>query len=622
MLGDEPDNAKAAPSRWNAAVTAESFVVWGVAAYMFIVTWSVSARSAPAIPFWEEWDWIPVVTHKSPLSWHFLWSQVNEHRLPLGKLVYCLLGRWFNAETAPHMLFNVGLLGIFASVFLALIRRVRGRTTLYDLFFPLLWLHLGHYESILAPATGNLLTTVGLLIFFWLIVSMKSEPRLWETIAIGTAVTVLPVIGTAPGWILTPPLVAWMLLAGILLYRQGIRRPAMALFVSCVTASAVVLLYFWGWERPPAMPRSHSKWSIVRATLEVAGSCFGNRGPREVLGFRFASALVVLFFGSTLGLLASRWKDSPERIRITAFGILFAAFFGLCLAMGIGRAGLGENVGYSGRYTNYTAPFLALCFIVWEMYGHVSWKRLFQFGLCAVMLLVVNGNQIEGQMLMKALQDRPMEFVKDVENGRGILDLAEKYDGLFFPPSKETGPVFLEGLEDLRDAKMSIFANYTVPHDFLFPPLSSPLTPEKASKITPVSSLKMQGTVSLNNAIREHVFMLHPEAMEPATMSFRGIVQVPKYRFSVGMHPQSISDPAGHTDGAEFRITLHDEAGADHILFSKFLNPFTVASDRNWVDEELDLTPFMGKRVTLVLQTFSGPAHDHTYDWALWTFEP
>jgi hypothetical protein len=86
---------------------------------------------------------------------------------------------------------------------------------------------------------------------------------------------------------------------------------------------------------------------------------------------------------------------------------------------------------------------------------------------------------------------------------------------------------------------------------------------------------------------------------------------------SLGLAP-AIWDAGG--DGTVFRIEVAD--GNDRVeLFVRHVNPHGVSADRRWIPVDVDLSPFAGRTVTLILTTEpspSGALPDSSYDWALW----
>ncbi|MCX7680741.1 MAG: hypothetical protein N2508_02030 [Anaerolineae bacterium] len=74
---------------------------------------------------------------------------------------------------------------------------------------------------------------------------------------------------------------------------------------------------------------------------------------------------------------------------------------------------------------------------------------------------------------------------------------------------------------------------------------------------------------------------------------------------------------AAEGDGVTFSVYVEDEAGM-HLLYSRYVDPKHHQADRYWLPIRVDLSPFSGKLVRLILVTGPGPAGDSRYDWAGW----
>ena len=78
------------------------------------------------------------------------------------------------------------------------------------------------------------------------------------------------------------------------------------------------------------------------------------------------------------------------------------------------------------------------------------------------------------------------------------------------------------------------------------------------------------------------------------------------------MDPQ-VWDRAG--DGVLFKVAAV-EGNTTHPLFSRWVDPKNEPADRRWIDGAVDLGPFVGKEVTLLLET--SPGANPAWDWAGW----
>src|SRR5262249_42934019 len=84
-----------------------ALVVWGV--------WAVMTAAAPVlvgaygdnVPWWDDWVMVPTLTGTQPVTLGWLWAPHNEHRIPLGKLLYLGLLRPAGRDFRAGMVFQV-----------------------------------------------------------------------------------------------------------------------------------------------------------------------------------------------------------------------------------------------------------------------------------------------------------------------------------------------------------------------------------------------------------------------------------------------------------------------------------------------------------------------------------
>jgi hypothetical protein len=76
-------------------------------------------------------------------------------------------------------------------------------------------------------------------------------------------------------------------------------------------------------------------------------------------------------------------------------------------------------------------------------------------------------------------------------------------------------------------------------------------------------------------------------------------------------------DKAG--DGVQFNVYAKPTGSEKEILlFSRYIDPKSRASDRAWIPATIDLSRFMGQKIVLTLETTPGPNGNDAYDWAGW----
>ncbi len=83
--------------------------------------------------------------------------------------------------------------------------------------------------------------------------------------------------------------------------------------------------------------------------------------------------------------------------------------------------------------------------------------------------------------------------------------------------------------------------------------------------------------------------------------------------FRLAMDPEVWQPDMG--DGVQFKVSLK-EGGDERVLFSKSIDPKNNPDDRRWIDGSVDLEPYLGESVTLILST--SPMNSAAFDWAGW----
>jgi hypothetical protein len=71
-------------------------------------------------------------------------------------------------------------------------------------------------------------------------------------------------------------------------------------------------------------------------------------------------------------------------------------------------------------------------------------------------------------------------------------------------------------------------------------------------------------------------------------------------------------------DGVEFRLEVRDGHGQIELLYSRYIDPKHILSERRWIPETVDLNRYVGQKVELLFSTTPGPAGDTCADWAGW----
>ena len=438
-------------------------LAWGAWAIMFAAAIWFVAHQGTNVPYFDDWEVVPHLTGDWRVSAEWIWSQHNEHRVPLPRLILLTLYGLTRADFRAGMYFNVVALAALAFAMIAVARRVRGRTSWTDAFFPVVLLHFGHQENILwswqvAFVTSVVLAAIALLV----IVHSGSRLRFTGAVVAGSCVILLPLCG-ANGLIIALPLALWLGGWGtraIFRRQAGERAAAVTAFVAACLALVVASVYLIGLQEPAGAHYSVRRADVVRALDQFIGNCFGS----NVNGFWDHVAdscwFVLIFCG--LVLLKAWFRQPEERTRATGLLLFLAGIAGVALAVALGRPGLGS----APRYMTLASLAMLACYWVGLLYWREVANRRVAVGatlgiailaagdvaavvclatagaalvyrwfsvrwverlLVTLALLMLPANVVLGYYYSEYRSQPTKAFVESVRQGASAEDLAEKY---------------------------------------------------------------------------------------------------------------------------------------------------------------------------------------------------
>ncbi|MCF1711112.1 hypothetical protein L0V05_20090 [Tabrizicola sp. J26] len=340
----------------------------------------------PNIGMHEDYFMVPAMTGNEPdlLSW--LWSQNNEHRLPVQRLIYiCAL--WLTGDFRSGMVISQGLMVWLSLLLVQAMVKARGGIRLSDVIFPLALLNLGHWENLLWGWQIQFVWSIfltGLLLF----VILRQGPTLAfrDSLIAAVSLCLLPLSG-ANGIVTACSMVPWAILTGIYEVRNNgpkARRTGRVMFAGALLAVLSSALYFVGYVKPSWSPPLANWPQFVHAANAYfamafgAGSIFFQR-PLAVL------AVLVCLGGGAASLVAflRNWRATGGR----AFGL--ASFIAAGLALGVLIAAARGTYPYRmpDRYAIFSVMPLLAAFCALELFGPVPMRR-FMMNTAAIFFLV------------------------------------------------------------------------------------------------------------------------------------------------------------------------------------------------------------------------------------------
>lgn len=414
----------------------------------FALTYSVN------LPFLDDWDMVPVLTGRRPVTLEWLWSQHNEHRIAIPRLLYLAIMKLGGYDFRAGVVFDVLVLSVTAAALPVAARAIRGRALYSDAFFPLVLLHWGQAENLVWGFTIPLVLGSSLAACL-LCVLMKPGPLSFRAaLPLALCTLVLPLI-SATGLALVPALAACTVLAGWELRRAqpSPRWAWISLSAAGFLSIGILLLYFIGYHRPPGHLVSPSLGATLKATLQFLSLGFGSQMRAY---WPLGGALVAVLIAATaLALLWGFARYPEERPRALRAALFLGGM--VCLAAGVGWARIAmypEGV-FASRYATLAAPLLCCIYFAWEVVRNPQAARFVQMLLFFVSTVLVLGNDGFGLAEATGLQQLRQPVLMDLQNGVPLAVVAQRHCGAIYVCGTE---FLVRRMRMLRDKKIGAFA--------------------------------------------------------------------------------------------------------------------------------------------------------------------
>jgi hypothetical protein len=451
-------DAMTAPTGSSFAQRLHASIVWGVWVAMLAGALGFVYSFCSDLPYGEEWYCVPQMTGARPLTFSFLWKQITDHRMPVNKLVFVLLGRWTNGELRFEMTLSVLLLASLAALLILTAKRLRGQTHFADAFFPLALLHWGHWEVFIMAFLFQFVASTGLAFVVFSVLVRQPVLSQRQSLLIALCLILLPLLGTN-GLIFVPPIGCWLLWVAFRRWRStvdGERKGARLLAGLVGLAAILCVLYGAGFHRPAGHPVSPNwRWTF-RTCSQFLGMSLGSAG---IWMWPHGARIVAVILLATLGRLAWLWrKDPDDRVRLAGLLSYFAAMAAMTMAVGWGRAGFGPFAGFAPRYALLALPILVAAYFTWTLNANRI-ARLVQVSLCMTMGTLLYLDTLDGMAHGEDRRELVAYLKKDLESGGTPLGLAQRHYVVLFP----LGEITIPGLEMLQQAHMGPYRDVVAP---------------------------------------------------------------------------------------------------------------------------------------------------------------
>jgi hypothetical protein len=457
------------------------------------------------VAFWDDWMDVAVWTGAEPITREWLWQPVGEHRIPLQRLVIRFLV-YLTGDLRSVLYFSVVALGGLAFAMIWASKTYRVRISFLDAFFPLVLLHLGHYEMFSwVFQIQHTISTVVIGIMLLALVLMRNRLTAAGVITVGIGLILLPLCGGG-GLVYLPGLWLWFVGCGvvsILSARPHARRDGFLTLAAAGVSLLVLVLYFrdlelrqWMEEENAARP----PWGkVAESALRFATNGFGPAAagvslpveasvpPRLAPGFPTfwpISGLVMLGLAvATLVVLFANFRQRAAPVPTQSIGMI--AFVvgcgGLALVTGLRRTGI-----FHAYYSISAALFLCWAFFIWGMYRSRGTAYFGQLVLFTLMAMMISLNSSIGLAEGKKVRTGMSNFEEDLRDGVPKYKLMKRHARTLYPPWQTDGAIHTELIsrqfDQLHEAGVKPFSR--MKPDPPFNAIEVVLVPETANGIS------------------------------------------------------------------------------------------------------------------------------------------
>ena len=367
-----------------------ALVVWGVTVGLAVVGVVHVLAYARNIPMSEDWHLVRPLSGAEPSLWEWVWSQNNEHRLPVARLIYLGLVE-VTGDFRSGAVFDTLLMAAVAAGLVLLARRLRGRTSLVDAAFPLLLLHPGHWENLFWSWQMQFVVVAAMALVLLVALAGAEDPPTPRATWVAAAMLVLLPLGGGTALPLLPFAIAAVLARTLV---PDATRPARRAAVGASVLAVVETgLYFVAWEPATWYPDNPGPPETIVTAGKLLTLGWGPAATGRHAVFALLTAAVL--GPAVVVLLRAVRRPAPERRPALAIGLLLAGIVATAGAVAYGRAALVPTEGLADRYVIITVPALVTAWLAVQRFGPTGVRRAVQglVVLAALVLLPLNWRQ-------------------------------------------------------------------------------------------------------------------------------------------------------------------------------------------------------------------------------------
>jgi hypothetical protein len=522
------------------------------------------------------------------------WDQWDEHRIFFPKIIMLILAGISHYNTFVEMYFSWFLVVVSLFFIYKMYGLDFGNSSSSIMkFIPIAWImfNFRQFENILwGWQIGIYLAALGFILsIYFLDRSEKMEINFF----IAIAGAIVSSFSFANG------MVVWF--AGFIFIMIGEKKNKRSLLSLWIFfAILTFILYFYGFQRPTNHPDplfALKNLSVgIQYLLAAIGSPLAFEKYRAIivgLLFSMLTGIVIFYMRFNKTLL----KNNAKWIALIAFSLISA------LLMTIGRAGFGIEQALASRYVTFTQlAFIGSYCILLNIQNKsiiIKEKQKFFLILVALISLIVSGIFIGYTEGYKMAEDT---HVKKLGISYFLLGYNFTPDEILLQLYPNADVVKQRG-EILKKYDLNVFYDHK---SYLY-------------DVKPEAVLEqpfIDGAGIIDDTVK-FIILESPVDNASSIIEFEKdqIPQNAVLKFDIALDPNSWSPYKG--DGVTFEIYVRENE-TQKQKFSKYIDPKHNREERKWNFNEVDLSEYGGKNVTIIFSTLAGPKNDSAWDIAWW----
>ncbi len=409
-------------------------------------------------PFQDDHRWVGAYSGQDAVSPAWFFQSHAGHRIPVVRAITILVARLSNFDTRYMFLLTTGCLSVGALIMILASRHARGRSSIFDIVFPLYGASVLHFWNLLQ----GLQLFLGLYFLLFSLIIAGVLLRFWRSRVgigvVGISVALHPLNG-AVGLAVSLPLIPYLVVVAVLVYRSGdvaSRSRAMLLMILAVIAAVVSGSYVTSIGSPGG--GDHTITEILPAMFSALRRAWGFLGEGPLSGIPTSSALwisLLLLAGVLCGLFNLRRASSSRAVSASLL-VLLGSVLVVALAIALGRSA-SKHGGGAIWYSTMMAPMPCLIYLLADRAG--DWpRRGLGLVLLVLVVLALDATWPRAWALGRTRQWAWIGMVEDLKAGVDFDLVSSRYQKAFLPWGGAKGLDIARTLQIMQARKQGPFA--------------------------------------------------------------------------------------------------------------------------------------------------------------------